>query len=381
MDPAPFRVQVMSKRDYYEVLSVSRNASDDELKGAYRRLAMKYHPDRNPDSEDAIVQFKEAKEAYEILSDPRKRAAFDQFGHAGVDSAGGGGFGGAGIRDIFDEVFGDIFGGRGGERVFRGADLKYDLALSLEEAVFGTTSKIRVPCRTECEDCSGSGATPGTSPETCATCNGQGQVRVQQGFFSIQQTCPRCRGTGKVISDPCKTCRGEGRVHEHKTLSVKVPPGVDNGDRIRLTGEGEAGERGGPPGDLYVEVTVREHAIFVRDGANLFCEVPISFVDAALGGDLEVPTLSGRVNLKVPTETQTDKLFRLRGKGVKPVRGGGPGDLICKVVVETPVNLTAKQKDMLRDFEKSIRGSKRTHDPRASTWLDSVKKFFDSITS
>lgn len=371
----------MSKRDYYEVLSVSRNASDDDLKGAYRRLAMKYHPDRNPDSEDAIVRFKEAKEAYEILSDPRKRAAFDQFGHAGVDSAGGGGFGGAGIRDIFDEVFGDIFGGRGGERVFRGADLKYDLALSLEEAVFGTTSKIRVPCRTECEDCSGSGATPGTSPETCATCNGQGQVRVQQGFFSIQQTCPRCRGTGKVISDPCKTCRGEGRVHEHKTLSVKVPPGVDNGDRIRLTGEGEAGERGGPPGDLYVEVTVREHAIFVRDGANLFCEVPISFVDAALGGDLEVPTLSGRVNLKVPTETQTDKLFRLRGKGVKPVRGGGPGDLICKVVVETPVNLTAKQKDMLRDFEKSIRNSKRTHDPRASTWLDSVKKFFDSITS
>ena len=370
----------MSKRDYYEVLGVSRNASDDELKGSYRRLAMKYHPDRNPDSEEAEAHFKEAKEAYEVLSDPRKRAAFDQFGHAGVDSAGGAG-GGAGFRDIFDEVFGDIFGGRGGERVYRGADLRYDLTLSLEQAVFGATTKIRVPSKVECEDCSGSGAAPGTSPESCGTCNGQGQVRVQQGFFAIQQTCPRCRGTGKVISDPCKTCRGEGRMHEHKTLSVKVPPGVDNGDRIRLTGEGESGERGGPPGDLYVEVNVREHPIFVRDGANLFCEVPISFVAAALGGDLEVPTLDGRVNLRVPTETQTDKLFRLRGKGVKPVRGGGPGDLICKVVVETPVNLTAKQKDLLSAFDKSIHDSKRTHDPRASTWLDSVKKFFEDLTS
>jgi len=370
----------MSKRDYYEVLGVSRNASDDELKGSYRRLAMKFHPDRNPDSEEAETHFKEAKEAYEVLSDPRKRAAFDQFGHAGVDSAGGMG-GGAGFRDIFDEVFGDIFGGRGGERVYRGADLRYDLTLNLEEAVFGTTSKIRVPSKSECEDCSGSGATPGTSPQSCGTCNGQGQVRVQQGFFAIQQTCPRCRGSGKIISDPCKTCRGEGRVHEHKTLSVKVPPGVDNGDRIRLTGEGESGERGGPPGDLYVEVNVCEHPIFVRDGANLFCEVPISFVDAALGGELEVPTLNGRVNLKVPTETQTGKLFRLRGKGVKPVRGGGPGDLICKVVVETPVNLTAKQKELLSAFNGSIRDSKRTHDPRASTWLDSVKKFFEDLTS
>lgn len=373
----------MSKRDYYEVLGLSRNASDDELKGAYRRLAMKYHPDRNPDSEEAETHFKEAKEAYEVLSDPRKRAAFDQFGHAGVESAGGagGGFGGAGFRDIFDEVFGDIFGGRGGERVYRGADLKYDLTLSLEEAVFGTTSKIRVPTKTECEDCAGSGATPGSSPVSCATCNGQGQVRVQQGFFSIQQTCPRCRGSGKVIEDPCKTCRGEGRVHEYKTLSVKVPPGVDNGDRIRLTGEGESGERGGPPGDLYVECNVSEHPIFVRDGANLFCEVPVGFVDAALGGELEVPTLNGRVTLKVPAECQTDKLFRLRGKGVKPVRGGGPGDLICKVVVETPVNLTAKQKQMLREFKKSIHESKRTHDPRASSWLDSVKTFFENITS
>ena len=372
----------MSKRDYYEVLGVSRNASDDELKSAYRRLAMKYHPDRNPDSEEAELNFKEAKEAYEVLSDPRKRAAFDQFGHAGVDGQAGAGFGGAGFRDIFDEVFGDIFGGRaGGERVYRGADMRYDLALTLEEAVAGTSAKIRVPTKTPCADCSGTGATPGTSPASCGTCNGQGQVRMQQGFFSIQQTCPRCRGTGKVITDPCKTCRGEGRVHEYKTLSVKVPAGVDTGDRIRLTGEGEPGERGGPPGDLYVEVSVKEHPIFIRDGANLFCEVPISFVTATLGGDLEVPTLDGKVNLKIPAETQTEKLFRLRGKGVRPVRGGGPGDLICKVVVETPVNLTARQKELLREFEESITASKRTHDPRATTWLDSVKNFFDNLTS
>jgi molecular chaperone DnaJ len=373
---------VMSKRDYYEVLGVSRNASDDELKGAYRRLAMKHHPDRNPDSEDAEVKFKEAKEAYEVLSDPRKRAAFDQFGHAGVDSsAGPGGFGGGGFRDIFDEVFGDIFGARGGERVYRGADMRYDLGMSLEEAVFGTTAKIRVPTKVQCEDCSGSGATPGTSPVSCSTCGGQGQVRVQQGFFSIQQTCPSCRGAGRVISDPCKTCRGEGRLREEKTLSVKVPPGVDNGDRIRLSGEGESGERGGPPGDLYVEVNVREHPIFVRDGAHLFCEVPVSFATATLGGELEVPTLDGRVSLKIPSGAQTDKLFRVRGKGVKPVRGGGPGDLICKIVVETPVNLSAKQKDILREFDESIRSSKRTHDPRASSWLDSVKKFFEDLTS
>ena len=372
----------MSKRDYYEVLGVTRNASDDDLKGAYRRLAMKYHPDRNPDSEEAEIKFKEAKEAYEVLSDPRKRAAFDQFGHAGVEtSAGPGGFGGAGFRDIFDEVFGDIFGARGGERVYRGADMRYDLTMSLEEAVFGTTAKIRVPSKVECKDCSGSGATPGTSPVSCATCGGQGQVRVQQGFFSIQQTCPSCRGAGRVISDPCKACRGEGRVREDKTLSVKVPPGVDNGDRIRLAGEGESGEQGGPPGDLYVEVNVREHPIFIRDGANLFCEVPVSFTTATLGGELEVPTLDGRVSLKVPGGTQTDKLFRVRGKGIKPVRGGGPGDLICKIVVETPVNLSASQKELLREFDDSIRSSKRTHDPRASSWLSNVKKFFEDLTS
>ncbi|MDX1434232.1 MAG: molecular chaperone DnaJ [Gammaproteobacteria bacterium] len=372
----------MAKQDYYETLGVSRNASDSELKGAYRRLAMKYHPDRNPDSADAEVKFKEAKEAFEVLSDPRKRAAYDQFGHAGVDGSGAGGFGGAGFRDIFDEVFGDIFGARGGgERVYRGADLRYDLALSLEEAVAGTTAKIRVPSHVECSDCGGSGAEPGTSPVTCDTCGGQGQVRLQQGFFSIQQTCPNCRGSGRVISDPCKTCRGDGRVREEKTLSVKVPPGVDNGDRIRLAGEGEPGERGGPPGDLYVEISVREHSIFVRDGANLFCEVPISFATATLGGELEVPTLNGRVSLKIPDGTQTEKLFRVRGKGVKPVRGGGPGDLICKVIVETPVNLSAEQKELLRTFDQSMRESKRTHDPRATSWLDSVKNFFEGLTS
>ena len=373
----------MAKQDYYEVLGVSRNASDDDLKNAYRRLAMKFHPDRNPDSEEAEGKFKEAKEAYEVLSDPRKRTAYDQFGHAGVDaSAGAGaGFGGSGFRDIFDEVFGDIFGGRGGERVYRGADLRYNLTLSLEEAVFGTTSKTRVPSRAQCDTCSGTGSAPGTSPVSCATCHGQGQVRVQQGFFSIQQTCPRCRGSGKVISDPCTKCRGEGRIYEHKTLSVKVPAGVDNGDRIRLAGEGEAGEHGGPPGDLYVEIEVREHSIFVRDGANLFCEVPISFAVSTLGGELAVPTLDGRVSLKIPPETQTGKLFRLRGKGVKPVRGGGTGDLICKVAVETPVNLSAKQKDILREFDQSMRDSKRTHDPRASSWLDSVKKFFEGFAS
>lgn len=376
----------MSKRDYYEVLGVGRDADEAELKKAYRRLAMKYHPDRNQDNDEAEEKFKEAKEAYDILSDSNKRAAYDQFGHAGVQqNAGGGagGFGGAGFRDIFDEVFGDIFGGArgGGQRVYRGADLRYELELTLEEAVFGTNSTIRIPTRTRCGDCSGSGSAPGSSPSTCTTCDGQGQVRVQQGFFSIQQTCPRCRGKGQIITDPCKTCGGNGSVREQKTLSVKVPAGVDNGDRIRLSGEGEAGEQGGPPGDLYVEVAVKEHDIFKRDGINLYCEVPISFGTATLGGDLEVPTLSGRVNLKIPAETQTGRLFRMRGKGVRSVRGEGPGDLIARVSVETPVNLSNKQKELLREFEDSIKDSKRTHDPKATSWLDSVKRFFEDIAS
>lgn len=375
----------MAKRDYYEVLGVSKNATDAELKKAYRRLAMKHHPDRNPDDADAEENFKEAKEAHDVLSDSQKRAAYDQFGHAGVDGAmggAGGGAGAAGFGDIFDSVFGDIFGGggRSGERVYRGADLRYELSLTLEEAVAGTTVKIRVPKHVECGSCEGSGARKGTEPVNCTTCNGIGQVRMQQGFFSVQQTCPQCKGTGKMISDPCTTCRGQGRVRDNKTISVKVPPGVDTGDRIRLTGEGEAGQNRGPSGDLYVDVAVKEHPIFVRDGSNLHCDVPISFSTAALGGEFEVPTLDGRVKLKIPAESQTGKLFRLRGKGVKSVRASSKGDLLCRIVVETPVNLSKKQKDLLREFEETMDNDSKKHRPKATSWLDGVKSFFDSMT-
>lgn len=381
----------MSKRDYYEILGVQKNASDAELKKAYKRLAMKFHPDRNQDNkEESEVKFKEVKEAYDILSDAQKRAAYDQFGHAGVNqSAGmGGGGGGANFSDIFGDVFGDIFGGRqggpgghGGQRVYRGADLRYNLELDLEEAVRGTTVSIRVPTYVSCDECGGSGAKKGTSPVTCTTCGGHGQVRMQQGFFSLQQTCPRCQGNGKMISDPCGKCHGQGRVEKNKTLSVKVPPGVDNGDRIRLSGEGEAGENGGPSGDLYVQVAVREHKIFQRDANDLYCEVPIAITAAALGGELDVPTLDGRVKLKIPAETQTGKMFRLRGKGVKSVRGSTTGDLMCKVVIETPVNLTKRQKELLDEFEKSLSEDKVNHSPKASTWLDGVKKFFEDMKS
>lgn len=379
----------MSKRDYYEVLGVSRNASEAELKKAYRRAAQKHHPDRNPDNKEAEEQFKECKEAYEILTDSQKRAAYDQFGHAGVDSsmggAGGAGFGAgaAGFNDIFGDVFGDIFGGGrgrgGGQRVYRGSDLRYKLDLSLEDAVAGTEVKIRVPTQVSCTECGGSGAKKGSQPKTCTTCGGHGQVRMQQGFFSVQQTCPHCQGSGTIISDPCGTCHGRGRVQERKTLSVKVPAGVDTGDRIRLSGEGEAGENGGPPGDLYVQVQVKPHPIFQREENNLFCEVPISFVTAALGGELEVPTLSGRVNLKIPAETQTGKMFRMRGKGVKPVRGGPVGDLVCRVMVETPVNLTRKQKELLQEFSGEMDSGGSHHNPQASSWLDGVKRFFDGL--
>ena len=373
----------MAKRDYYDVLGVSRDGSDADLKKAYRRLAMKYHPDRNANDATAEDRFKEAKEAYDVLSDAKKRAAYDQFGHAGVEgnAAGGGGFGASGFRDIFDDVFGDIFGARSaGGRSNRGADLRHPLELDLEEAVFGTSVTLRVPSKVRCTKCSGSGVAPGKSPVTCPTCDGAGQVWVQQGFFSIQQTCPRCRGRGQIITDPCRACRAEGWVRETKSLSVKIPAGVDSGDRIRLSGEGEPGERGGPPGDLYVEVAVCDHEIFVREGTNLYCTVPISFATAALGGDLEIPTLNGRVSLKVPPETQTGRLFRLRGKGVKSVRGQGVGDLVCRVDVETPVALGARQKELLREFDRSLRGSKNTHDPKASSWLDSVRRFFEGIT-
>jgi molecular chaperone DnaJ len=373
----------MAKRDYYEVLGVSRDASEQEIKKAYRRLAMKHHPDRNPDDAESEEKFKEASEAAEVLMDSQKRPAYDQFGHSAVDgSAGGGGFSNSGsFSSIFEDVFGDIFsGGRGGQsQVHRGADLKYILNLSLEEAVKGTNPQIKIPTMVECTDCVGSGAKKGTSPTDCVQCGGMGQVTARQGFFSIQQTCPRCRGRGKVISDPCSSCHGQGRVEETKTLSVKVPPGVDTGDRIRLAGQGEAGGNGGPSGDLYVQISVREHSIFTREGENLYCDVPISFVDAALGGELEVPTLEGRVKLKVPSETQTDKLFRLRGKGVNvtQVRGGGIGDLYCRIIVETPVNLTKKQKDLLGEFAGEY---SEKQSPRQSSWLDGVKNFIDSLT-
>ena len=373
----------MAKRDYYEVLGVSKDASEADLKKAYRKLAMKFHPDRNPDDDSAEEKFKEVKEAHDILSDSQKRATYDQFGHAGVEnSMGGGGGGGAGFGDIFDSVFGDIFGGggRGGERVYRGADLRYELSLTLEEAVAGTTVKIRVPKQVECEPCKGSGAKKGSEPVSCTTCNGVGQVRMQQGFFSVQQTCPQCRGAGKMIKDPCSTCRGQGRVRDNKTISVKVPAGVDTGDRIRLSGEGEAGQNRGPSGDLYVDVAVKEHAIFVRDDSDLHCEVPISFATAALGGEFEVPTLDGRVKLKIPAESQSGKMFRLRGKGVKSVRGSVKGDLLCRIVVETPVNLNKKQKELLREFQKAMDADNEQHSPQASSWLDGVKKFFDSMT-
>ncbi len=374
----------MSKRDYYEVLGIDRDADEGDLKKAYRRLAMKYHPDRNPDDPEAEAKFKEASEAYEILSDDDKRQAYNQFGHAGVDPSqgGAGGFGFEGnFGDIFGDVFGDIFGGggrggRGGPG--RGSDLRYNMQLDLEQAVNGDTVEVRIPVLAVCEDCDGSGAAPGTSPTICPECQGTGQIRVSQGFFSLQQTCPRCRGQGQIITDPCRSCGGTGRREKRKTLSVKIPAGVDTGDRIRLTGEGEAGAHGGPPGDLYVQVEVRDHPIFVREGRHLYCEVPISFPDAALGGELEVPTLDGRVKLKIPPETQTGKVFRLRGKGVTQVRGGGVGDLLCKVVVETPVKLTDAQKELIRQLKVSLEQNKR-HSPKEKSWFDGVKDFFDGL--
>lgn len=381
----------MSKRDYYEVLGVERQADKRDIKKAYRRLAQKLHPDRNPDDEGAAAKFQEVSEAYEILSDDEKRAAYDQFGHAGVDGQaggfGGGGFGGGGqggFSDIFGDMFGDIFGGGGGHgrnpnAPQRGADLRYNLEIDLESAVAGTTVDIRVPRMSECDHCHGDGAEPGSSKKTCPTCNGMGQVRMQQGFFAVQQTCPTCHGRGEIIETPCTKCHGEGRVRETRNLSVKIPAGVDTGDRIRLSGEGEGGLNGGPAGDLYVQISLKKHAIFERDGSDLYCDVPVSFVDATLGGELEVPTLDGRVKLKIPPETQTGKMFRLRGKGVKPVRGGAPGDLMCKLVLETPVNLDDEQKELLRQFQASMEHSGSRHSPRKTGWFDSVKKFFEDL--
>ena len=378
----------MSKRDYYEILGVEKNVSEAELKKAYRRLAMKHHPDRNPGNQDAERAFKEAKEAYEILSDPQKRSAYDQFGHAGVDPnmgggpGGPGGMGGSPFGDIFGDVFGDIFGGgrSGGNHTRGGADLQYNLEMSLEEAVAGFEAKINIPTWETCGSCRGSGAKPGTQPKTCPTCRGQGQVRMSQGFFSVQQTCPTCHGQGQVIETPCPACSGRGKLRREKTLSVKIPAGVDTGDRIRLGGEGEAGERGAPPGDLYVQVHVKEHAIFTREGDHLHCEVPISIVTATLGGELAVPTLGGKAVLRVPEETQSGKLFRLRGKGVKSVRSHAAGDLLCRVKVEIPVNLTRKQRELLEEFGASLGEDHGRHSPQHSSWLDKIKGFWEDLT-
>jgi len=374
----------MSKRDYYEILGVNRDASDEELKKAYRKLAMKHHPDRNPDNPKAEEHFKEAKEAYEILSDASKRTAYDQYGHAGVDQQagmGGGGAGMGGFADAFGDIFGDIFGGGGGGRggrsnVYRGADLRYNLEISLEDAARGAETKIRIPTMEKCEPCNGSGAKAGTQPITCTTCGGHGQVRMQQGFFSIQQTCPRCHGSGKMVQSPCPSCQGAGRIKQHKTLVVKIPSGVDEGDRIRLSGEGEDGVNGGPPGDLYVVIQIKPHQVFQRDHDDLHCEMPISFTVAALGGEIDIPTLDGHAKIKIPAETQSGKVFRLRGKGIKGVRSQHHGDLMCHMVVETPVSLTERQKELLRELESINQEDGPRHNPRAKSWMDKVKQFF-----
>ncbi len=388
----------MAKRDFYEILGVAKNATDEEIKKSYRKLAMKYHPDRNPDSKGSEDKFKEAKEAYEMLSDPQKREAFDRYGHAGVDpnmgggGGGGGGFGGAGaggFSDAFGDIFGDIFGnaargggGGGGGRsagpqVYRGADLRYNLDITLEQAAHGFDTTIRVPSWDSCEICHGSGAKPGTQPTTCPTCAGHGQVRMQQGFFSIQQTCPKCHGTGKVIPEPCATCAGAGRIKRNKTLEVKIPAGIDDGMRIRSSGNGEPGMNGGPPGDLYVEIHIKQHPVFQREGDDLHCEIPISYAKAALGGEIEVPTLSGKASFTLPEGTQTGKTFRLRSKGVKGVRSGYAGDLFCHVVIETPVKLTERQRELLREFEESTNESGAKHSPQSKSWTEKVKGFFE----
>ena len=375
----------MAKRDYYDVLNVSKNATKDEIKKSYRRLAMKFHPDRNTNDANAEKKFKEAKEAYEVLSDNSKKETYDRFGHDGLNQTGGRGPSGAeGFSDIFGDVFGDIFGGgRGGGRnqVFRGADLRYELKLDLEKAISGDSIKINIPTQITCNECSGSGAKEGSSPVKCGTCDGVGQVRMQQGFFSVQQTCPKCQGNGTVIQDPCLKCHGLGRTAKTKTLSVKVPSGVDNGDRIRLSGEGEAGKNGGPSGDLYVEIRVNPHKIFEREGSNISCEIPISILVAALGGEIKMPTLNGSVSVKIPPGTQSGKIFRLKGKGVTTARDKRVGDLYAAISVETPVNLSSKQKDILKDFYTSIEKGGKKHSPRHNSWISSVKNFFDRISS
>jgi molecular chaperone DnaJ len=376
----------MAKRDFYEILGVAKNASDEEIKKAYRKLAMKFHPDRNPGNKDAEDHFKEAKEAYEMLSEPDKRAAYDQYGHAGVDpNLGGGGFGAGnmgGFADAFGDIFGDIFGqggrqrGGGGPQVYRGADLRYAMEITLEQAAQGYETQIRVPGYDECGTCHGSGAKPGTKPTTCTTCGGAGAVRMAQGFFSIQQTCPRCHGSGKIIPEPCATCEGLGKIKRNKTLEVKIPGGIDEGMRIRSSGNGEPGVNGGPPGDLYVEIHIKAHPVFQRDGDDLHCEMPISFVTASLGGELDLPTLGGKATITVPEGTQSGKTFRLRGKGIKGVRSGYPGDLYCHVVIETPLRLTEHQRKLLKEFDASLKDGGAKHSPQSKGWFDKVKEYF-----
>ena len=367
------------------MLGVQRNVDEAELKKAYRKLAMKFHPDRNPDDNDAQEHFQEAQEASNVLKDPKRRSAYDQFGHAatGPGARGPAGFDGD-VGDVFGDIFGDIFGGRGGRggarQQQRGSDLRFAIELDLEEAVSGITREIRIPTLGECKKCDGSGAEDGDKT-SCTTCGGVGQVRMQQGIFSVQQTCPACKGMGQVIKNPCPSCHGQGRVRETKTLSVKIPSGVDTGDRIRLAGEGEAGMTGAPTGDLYVEVRVRAHRLFERDGDDLYCEVPIHFTTAAIGGELEIPTLNGQVKLKIPAETQTGRMFRLKSKGVKSVRSHRQGDLMCKVVIETPVRLSKAQKALLKQFQETYETSKTDHNPKSSSWLGGVKEFFDRMTS
>ncbi|MGE0800759.1 MAG: molecular chaperone DnaJ [Lautropia sp.] len=371
-----------AKRDYYDILGVAKNSSEEELKKAYRKLAMKFHPDRNPNDAKAEEKFKQAKEAYEVLSDPRKREAYDRFGHAGVEAAAAGGAGGGqgfgGFADVFGDIFGDIFGGgargAGGSNVYRGADLRYAMEVTLEQAANGYETEIRVPSWDNCTTCKGSGAKPGTKPTTCRTCGGQGVVRIQQGFFSVQQTCPTCHGSGKTIPDPCETCQGAGRVKRTKTLQVKIPAGIDDGMRIRSAGNGEPGVNGGPAGDLYVEIRIKEHAVFKRDGDDLHCEVPIAFTTAALGGSIHVPTLGGKAEIELPEGVQNGKVFRLRSKGIKGVRSAHPGDLYAHITVETPVRLTDKQKQILRELDQSLADAR--HSPQTRSWKDRVKEFF-----
>lgn len=370
----------MSKRDYYEILGVERDDDLGTIKKAYRRLAMKFHPDRNPGDAESEERFKEASEAYEVLADAQRREIYDRYGHEGLKSGGGaGGAGFGGFGDIFGDIFSDIFNGGGGRRggPRRGSDLRYNLSIRLEDAVKGTEVQIRIPQRVNCESCSGSGARKGTQPTTCPTCRGAGQVRINQGFLAVSQTCPQCRGRGQVVSDPCGDCGGSGQQQRERTLKVTIPPGVDTGDRIRLGGEGEAGSSGAMAGDLYVQIEVEPHHFFERQDNNLYCQIPLDMVTAALGGEIEVPTLNGRATLKIPAETQNGGMLRIRGEGVKPVRGGPQGDLLCQILVETPVNLNRKQRELLRAFGDALGGSDNPHNPRSRSWFDKAREFFE----